>query len=331
MKIFLTGGTGFIGSYTTELLSTTDHQLKLLVRKTSKISSLKKPNITLVEGDLLNRQSLLAGMEGCDSVIDIAGLYTLWEPDRRIYSKINIEGTRNVMECALESGIKKVLHVSTAGVFGKPVEVPFNENSQVGPVRYSEYFRTKYEGDKIAWELYEKKGLPLIMIYPVCVIGAGDTKASGRYIRDIINRKLPGTVFKDRTFTFVCVRDVAKAIVNALEKENNIGEKYLVGNSRYTWKEINKLISEVSEVHLPKIEFPESLTMMNAYLLTGLANLIKKPPPWGMAIDQMKVMRTGFSVDGSKAERELGIQYTPIRAALKEAIDSFRNKEVLAS
>ena len=66
------------------------------------------------------------------------------------------------------------------------------------------------------------------------------------------------------------------------------------------------------------------MTMMNAYLLTGLANLIKKPPLWGMAVDQMKVMKVGFSVDGSKAERELGIKYTPIPNALKEAIDYIR-------
>ena len=217
---------------------------------------------------------------------------------------------------------KKVVHVSTVGVFGKPVDFPFNENSQFGPSRYSTYFKSKYEGDKIAWDLYHKKGLPLVVIYPVCVIGAGDSKASGRYIGNIINRKLPGTVFKKRTFSFVCVKDVARAIVNALEKENNIGEKYLVGNYRYTWKEFNNMISEISGVRLPKLEFPEWMTMMNAHLLTGIADIIWKPPPWGMSVDQMKVMQVGFSADGSKAERELGIQYTPIRIGLKEAIDS---------
>jgi len=328
MKIFITGGTGFIGRYTTELLSKTNHQLKLLIRKTSDSSFLNKLNVIKVEGDLSDRKSLLAGMKDCDSVINIAGHYTFWERHKKIYSETNIEGTRNVMECAFESGIKKVVHVSTAGVFGKPAEDPFTEESQFGPVQFSEYFRTKYEGDRIAWDLYENKGLPLVVIYPVCVVGAGDTKASGRYIRDLINRRLPATVFKDRIFSFVCVKDVARAIVNALEKENNIGQKYLIGNYRYKWKEINRLISDVSGVPLPKIELPESLTMMNAYLLTALANLIKKPPVWGMSVDQMRTMREGFSVDGSKAERELGIQYTPIRIALKEAIDSFKSKEV---
>lgn len=110
MQIFITGGTGFIGRYTTELLSKTDHQLMLLIRKSRISSFLNKLNITKVEGDLRDKKSLLEGMKGCDSVINIAAHYTFWEPDNKIYSKVNIEGTRNVMECALQSGIKKVVH-----------------------------------------------------------------------------------------------------------------------------------------------------------------------------------------------------------------------------
>ena len=324
MKIFVTGGTGFIGKHTIELLSKANHQLILLVRKTSDSSFLNKLNVTIIEGDLANKQSLLKGMDGCDSVINIAGHYTLWEADKKIYREVNIIGTRNVMECALESGIKKIVHVSTVGVYGKPKKEPFTEECTPGPVIYSEYFRTKSEGDKIVWDLYEKKGLPLVVIYPVCVLGPGDTKASGRYIKDLINRKLPALIFKEGIFSFVYVRDVAQAIVNALEKENNIGEKYLIGNHRYTWDEINKMVSEITSVPLPKLYLPNAVTMLNAYLLTGLANIFKHTPLWGMSIDQMKVMKVGFSVDGSKAERELGIKYTPIRFALQEAIDSFK-------
>ena len=84
------------------------------------------------------------------------------------------------------------------------------------------------------------------------------------------------------------------------------------------------MISEVSGVPLPKLKLPDSITMMNAFFLNGLANLIKKPPLWGMALDQMKVMKAGFIVDGTKAERELGIKYTPICTALEEAIKSFK-------
>ena len=317
MKIFITGGTGFIGRHTVELLTKTNHQLVLLTRNTSNTSFLSKlsnQNITIIKGDLTDKQSLVNGMKGCDTVINIAAQYTFWEPDKKIYSKVNIKGTQNVMECSLKSGIKKMVHISTAGVFGKPAEEPFKEETPAGPKQFSEYFRTKSEGDRIAWNLFEKKGLPLVVIYPVCVLGPGDPKASSNYIQNLINRRLPATVFKNEIFSFVCVKDVAQAIVNALEKENNIGEKYLVGNCRLKWKELNKLISETSGVPVPRINLPNVITMMNAYLLTGLANLIKKPPLWDMSVDQMKVMKTGFNVDGTKAEKELGINYIPIES-----------------
>jgi nucleoside-diphosphate-sugar epimerase len=317
MKIFITGGTGFIGRYTVELLSKTNHQLVLLTRKSSNTSFLNEinnENITTTAGDLTDEESLLNGMKSCDAVINIAALYSFWEPDKKRYSGINIKGTQNVMECALKSGVKKIVHISTAGVFGKPSEEPFNEESAAGPVQFSEYFRTKYEGDRIAWDLYKNKGLPLVVIYPVCVLGPGDPNASANYVQNLINRRLPATVFKNKVFSFVCVKDVAQAIVSALEKENNFGEKYLVGNTRLKWKEINKLINGMSGVPLPKLNLPDVITMMNAYLLTGLANIIKRPPLWDMSVDQMKVMKAGFNVDGTKAERKLGIKYTSIES-----------------
>jgi dihydroflavonol-4-reductase len=194
----------------------------------------------------------------------------------------------------------------------------------MGPVRFSEYFQSKYEGDLIAWELHEKQGLPLVMIYPCAVLGAGDPKTSGRYIRDLIFRKMPATVLHNSILTWVHVKDVAEAIVRAAEKENNIGEKYLIGKHQLSLKEINNLISEISGVPLPKLSLPNFVVSLNARILTMIADLIKKPPLWGMSVDQIKTMKEGWAVDGSKAERELGISYTPIRQALEEAIASFK-------
>ncbi|KPL18330.1 MAG: hypothetical protein AMJ92_08545 [candidate division Zixibacteria bacterium SM23_81] len=324
MKIFITGATGFIGTHVAGRLAQTKHELRCLVRETSDISRLEKLNIVLVPGDVTDRNSLVEGMRGCDWVIDVAGLYSFWEPQKQVFTDINISGTRNVMESALETGIAKVVHVSTAGIYGTPEDRPFTEESPVGPDRYCEYFRTKYEGDLTAWELYEKRGLPVVMVYPGAVLGPGDPKASGQYISNLVHRRLPATVFNDSVFTFVHVRDVAEAIVRATEKEGNLGEKYLAGKHHMTWGSLNEMITEISGVALPKLSLPGPLTMFNAALLTMIANIIKKPPLWGMSTAQMRVMRAGFVFDGSKAERELGITYTPVRVALEEAIESLR-------
>jgi dihydroflavonol-4-reductase len=324
MKIFITGATGFIGTHLVKRLAQTDHKLYCLVRKTSNVNYLKELNANIILGDVTNKNSILEGMKDCSWVINLANVYTFWEPDRQIYTRVNIEGTRNVMECSLDAGISKVVHISTAGIFGKPADCPFTEESPVGPIQFSEYFRTKYEGDLITWELYEKKKLPLVMVYPGAVLGPGDPKTTGKYIKDLMGRKLPATVFTDSIMTFVHVKDVAETIVRATEKEDNLGEKYLVGTYQLTFGEINQMVSEISGVPLPILSLPGPLVMVNATLLTFLANLIKKPPIWGMSVDQMRVMKESFRFDGTKAEKELGITYTPIRIALEEAIKSFQ-------
>jgi dihydroflavonol-4-reductase len=321
--VFITGATGFIGTHLVERLAQTGHELYCLVRKMSQVSRLKELGVTLITGDVTDKASLLESMRGCDWVINLANIYSFWEPNKQIYTDVNVEGTRNVMEAALETGISKVVHVSTSVVYGRPADDPFTEESAVGPVRFSEYARTKYEGELVAWELHGKRGLPLVMIYPASVLGPGDPKASGRYIQDLIRRRLPTTVFEDSILTFVHVRDVAEAIVRAAEKKNNIGEKYLVGKHQFSFREVNQMISEISGVPLPKICLPDSLVMVNATLLTWLANLTKKSPLWGMSTDQMRMMKEGFRFDGSKAEKELGITYTPFRATLEEAIASY--------
>jgi len=324
MKIFVTGATGFIGNHVIKRLAQTEHQMCCLVRKTSNVDEFKTLGVTFVQGDVTDKDSVLAGMKGCDWLINLANLYSFWEPDKNVYTRVNVEGTRNVMECALETGISKVVHISTVGIYGKPEDCPFTEESPVGKFQFSEYFRTKYQGDLIAWELYEKKRLPLVMIYPVGVLGLGDSKATGQYVQRLIRRRLPTTVFDDHVFTFVHVKDVAEAIVRAAEKENNIGEKYLVGKEQLTFGQINQMVSEISGVPLPKLRMPDFLVTINARLLTFLANLIKKPPLWGMSVDQIRVMKEGVKANGIKAERELGITYSSVRVALEEAITSFQ-------
>jgi dihydroflavonol-4-reductase len=324
MKIFLTGATGFIGSHVARRLAQSKHELRCLVRKTSEVAALREIGATLVPGDVTDKNSILKGMSGCDSVINIAGLFSFWEPERRVFAATNVEGVRNVMEAALESGVSKVVHVSTVATYGKPGDNPFTEESMLGPVRFSDYSRTKYEGDLIAWELYRNKKLPLVMIYPAGVLGPDDPKASGKYINDFINHRLPARVLEDCVLTWVHVRDVAEAIVRALEKTNNIGERYFVGKERLTFREVNQMISEISGVRAPRLLLPDLLVSLNAVLLTWVANVIKKPPPWGMSVDQIRVMKEGFRVDGRKVEKELCLEYTPVRVALSEAIASYR-------
>ncbi len=324
MRVFVTGGTGFLGGQIVKRLVAAGHEVRCLVHSTKATPLLQQLGVRLVPGDLRDKASLVAGMKGCAWSINAGATFDFWIPDADVYREVNIGGARNVMEAALEVGISKVIHVSTVVVYGKPVSSPITEETPVGPVRFSAYSQTKYEGERIAWDLRKTRALPLVVVYPGSILGAGDPKASGQYVHNLLQRKMPAVIFTDASFPFVHVNDVAEAIVRAAEKKDNLGEKYLLVGENLTFGQINSIVSEIAGIRLPRMTLPGPMALATAALLTVIAGLTNKPPAWGMSLDQIRTMKNAPIVDGSKAERELGIRYTPIRQALKEAIESFR-------
>ena len=324
MKVFITGGTGFIGQITVQRLLRSGHECNCLIRHSSRKEVFTDLNCAFTIGDIADRKALIKGMTGCDAVIHLANLYSLWEPDIHTYRKVNVEGTRNVMEAAIEAGLHKVVHVSSIVTWGRSPEHPFTEESPVGE-HTSEYARTKYQGDQVAWDLHRQAGLPLVMIYPGAVLGANDPKSTGNHIRLLINKKVPIRGLESAVVTFVHVNDVAEAIVSALEKEDNIGQGYIVGNEPCAIRELNQWVSEFSGVPLPLISIPNFMVKLNAFFLTAMANITKKPPAWGLSSDFVSNALTDLRADGSKAERELGISYTPVKQAVKECVASFQS------
>lgn len=321
MKIFITGATGFIGTHFVERLLETDHELYCFARETSQIQGLQATRARIITGDIKDKESLIEGMTGCDWLVQLASSFEFWVPDKRVYHEVNVDGLRNVMESALETGIQKVVNISTAAVYGNALW-PITEKSQYGSYRPSLYAQTKFEGDMIAWRMYEEKGLPLVFIYPSAVIGPNDPKAAGRYLKNFALGRMPAQVLVNTIFPWVHVKDVCEAIKLALEKDDNIGEKYLVSACNLTWGEINQMICEIAGTRLPFLRLPDALTMAGAYFLTGIANLIKRPPLLDLSVDQICLMKQGYQLDGSKAQRELGLVYTPIREAVADAVAS---------
>jgi dihydroflavonol-4-reductase len=323
MKIFITGATGFIGKALLKRLLGSPHQVTCLVRTAGRAESVLRAGFNVQRGDVFDLPALQAGMLGCDWVIHLANLYSMWIPRRADFQAINVEGTRNVLEAALAAGVKRVVYVSTAAVFGQPAERPFNEQSEPGKRLFSEYARTKALADQLAWQMQRQRGLPLTVLYPGIVLGAGDDKPSGRYIRDILLRRVPSTIFNRSVATYVYVDDVAEAILRSAELPQALGERYLLGKYRLSGTELAHMVSRLSGVHLPWLHVPDAIVLGGSYALTAFANLTGIAPPWGLSSDAAWTMKVGFEYDGSKAERELGITYTLLESALKEAIQSY--------
>jgi dihydroflavonol-4-reductase len=325
MKVFITGGTGFIGRQLVRRMAETQHEIYCLARRTSNTAEMEKLGAKIVFGDVQDRESLIQGMRGCDWLFNLANLYSFWEPDRTAYRKVNVIGTQNVMECAQQAGISKIVHVSSVAVYGKPLDSPFSEKSAAGPERFSEYARTKYEGDLIAWKMFKEKKLPLVVIFPAVVLGSGDISLAGQSIGRLINGRLPARSFNRKTVTYVHVNDVAEAILKAAEKPDNIGEKYILGDCRMSFDEFYNLISKLSGVRKPLMIVPDWFTMIGSGILTYLSDIMKMPPLMGLAADAMRTSNIGFKADGSKAVRELGISYTPVSKAIEDEIAWYRN------
>lgn len=323
MRIFITGSTGFIGTELVRRLRRTPHEVRCLARPTSRVEALQAEGVPVVRGDVTDKRSLLDGMAGCDWVVNLANLYEFWHRDRRAYDAVNIGGTRNVLEAAEEAGAAKVVHISTAVVYGDAAW-PVTETTAFGDRVAGDYARTKRAAEQIVGEFAARAHPPVVIISPGVVLGAGDPKASGRYVRNIVQGRMPAQVLTNSLFPFVHVRDVAEAIVRALEKEGNNGEKYLVVGESLTFGAINRMIAELAQVRLPRLTMPAPATLAMAYLATGLANAIGRPPMLDMSIEQIATMRRGLQADGSKAVRELGLTYTPIRTALEEEIAYMR-------
>jgi len=321
--VCLTGATGFVGRHVAQLLAQRGHHVRCLVRDQSNTQFLEdlEAGFEFVSGDVLAPRTLEPFCKGADWLIHCAGYRDFWHPSREFYFDLNCRGVENVMRAALAATLEKVVHVSTPLAYGTPSKMPFDENSPAGP-HHSDYARSKYMGDCAAWRLCEERGLPLTIVYLAAVIGAGDPRPTME-VRRFAEGRIPALVGADTTFVYVHVRDAALAIVRAAENAKSVGQRYLVGAERATTREYFGIISDLTGVPLPRFNVPDALILPLARLLTAIASRTGKRPP--ISEDIIRTTLAGSLLfDGSKAERELGIRYTPLRTALAEAVAEIR-------
>ena len=143
MSIFITGGTGYIGSHLLKKLTDSGEKIHVLVRSEKKATDIKHPNVTIFEGDIMNKESIKDAMHGCSKVYHLAAFAKVWAKDPKIYFDINVTATVNVLEVAQELGVSKVIVTSTAGVYGASVSDDITETY----VRDFDFFN-EYESSK---------------------------------------------------------------------------------------------------------------------------------------------------------------------------------------
>ena len=329
MKCFVTGATGFIGSNLVRELIAQGHSVKALLRPKADERALAGLNFERVIGDILDRKLLEKEIEGSDWCFHVAASYHLWMRNYASMYEVNVEGTRNVIEAAGKVGCNRIVYTSSVGCIGTARYavgkwIPADETERCTEADMkTDYKRSKFLAEAVAWDLFRKKGLPVIIVNPTAPVGPGDVKPTptGRVIVDFLNRKLPAYV--DTGLNWVHVRDVAAGHILAAER-GRLGDRYILGNKDGNWtmKDTLGVLQEITGVPAPKLKIPHWVALAAAHVDEGTSFFTRKPPRAPVA--GVKMAKNKMWFNPAKAIRELDLPQTPPKQALADAVDWFR-------
>ncbi len=279
MKVFLTGGTGFIGGHVARLLRQRGDEVVALVRSPEKAQDLRDLGVELVAGDLSDRAAIAAAMSGCDAVIHGAAIYEVGIPKsaRRSMHATNVIGTENALGAALDAGIPKVAYVSTIAVFGNTGGEVVDESYEHPGESFTSYYEeTKYEAHQVAKRLIAE-GLPCTLVQPGGVYGPDDHSALGKQMKDFIAGRMPLVPFPDLGLNLVHVEDAAAGILLALDR-GEIGESYVLGGELTTMGEMINTLANVARRKPPRGSLPSPLLRALAPVGPIVGKLTGQPP-----------------------------------------------------
>lgn len=330
MNCFVTGASGFIGANLVHELVARGHRVKALIRPGGNLRELQGADFERVEGDVGDRAALAKEMQGCEWCFHAAASHHLWLPDYAPMYAANVDGTRNVLEGAVEAGCSRIVYTSTVGCIGLPgtsngQATPTDETTPVSEEEMNNNYKlSKWKAELIAREM-AARGAPVVIVNPSAPVGSRDAKPTptGRIILDFLDRRMPAYV--DTGLNWVHVRDVAVGHILAAEK-GRVGERYILGNAEGNWTMIEalKVLAEIAGLPAPKIQVPYFLALATAHAGEALSRLTGKPPRAPLAGVRMAKHKMFFSP--AKAIRELGLPQTPPKQALADAVEWFRAK-----
>ena len=323
MKTLVTGGTGFVGSHLVRELLKRGQDVRCLVRPTSRVDNLKDLPIEPVCGDLRDLETLKQAAKGCDVVYHCAADYRLWCKDPTEMYANNVEGTRNVMQAALDEGVRRVVYTSTVGCLGLNHDgTSANEDT---PVTLEEmvghYKRSKFLAEEEV-RAFARRGLPVVIVNPSTPVGELDIKPTptGKIIVDFLRGKMFGYV--DTGMNLIDVKDCAEGHVLAAEK-GRIGERYILGSRNLTLIELFDALASVTEIPSPKTRVPHWVAESYARLENFWSISVAGREP-DVPLESVKLARHKMWFDSSKAVRVLGLPQNPIEQALERAVVWFR-------
>lgn len=313
MKVLVTGASGFTGGHLARYLASRGEHVRALVRDVGRASGLDVPGVTVVRGELTDRDSLKSALEGVDVVYNIAALYREAGLPASVYRAVNAEAVATIVELASELGLRRVVHCSTVGVHGDIEKPPANEDAPLKPGDI--YQETKLEGERLGQEAAARTGMELVIARPSGIYGPGDRrlfKVFGRVAQGRFLMLGSGRHFYHITY----VEDLAEGFRLCATVPAAAGRTYiLAGEEVTTLAELVAIAAEVAGVEPPRLRLPVWPFWLAGALCEGVCRPFGiEPPIYRRRVDFFRKSR---AFDISRAKAELG--FRP-RVGLREGI-----------
>ena len=307
MRIFLTGATGFVGHHIAKALAAEGAELRMLVRKTSKLDNLEGiPGDTFV-GDLAQPPSFAPALKGCDAVVHVAADYRLWIRDPDAMYRANVEGTRDLLRLAREAGVPRVIYTSSVATMNFRTDgIVVNEDTPVSlGDMVGHYKRSKFMAEQQAIAA-AKDGQQVIILNPTTPIGPNDAKPTptGRIFVDFLNRNFP--VYVDTGLNLVDVTEVARTHAAALSV-GAPGRRYILGGENLTLKQILDKMSAITGIPSPTVQIPFAVAATYAFFEEWITGRIRGKEPRA-TLEEVRMGRKKMYASSARAQQELGFR-----------------------
>lgn len=317
MKYFITGATGFVGGEVTRQLVAAGHEVVLVIRNPAKAKDLAALGVTIHQGDVTDKESMRTPMLGVDGVFHIAGWYKVGVKDKSEGAKINIQGTRNVLELMKELGIAKGVYTSTLAINSDTHGQLVDESYHYSGPHLSEYDRTKWVAHYEVAEPMIAAGLPLVIVMPGLIYGPGDTSTVRTTFIQYLQRKLP-VIPTQTAYSWAHVADIAHGHILAME-QGKIGESYIIAGSTHTLTAALDMSEKITGVPTPRLRLSPPI-MKGMAALMGMIEKIA-PVPADYSSEYLRISAgVTYIGNNAKARRDLGYEPRPLEQGLQETL-----------
>ena len=325
-RVFVTGGSGVVGKALVERLVSRGDEVVALARSPEAEATLSALGARPVRGDLFDEDSLVRGMEGSTVVFHVAGVNKLCVADPGPMLRANIDGPPVAIRAAARAGVPRVVHTSSAATIGEATGTVGSEKSAHRGSYLSDYERSKTEGERAAFSAGQEAGVEVVSVNPSSVQGPGRVGGTGRFLLAFLDDRLK--VFVQTNISLVDIADCAEGHVLAAER-GVPGERYLLNGMALTITEALSLAAEVAGVERKPRLLPRPVATGAAFAVEGAFKLMRKHPP--ICREMVRTLLHGHRYDGSKATRELGLEYTDPRETLRRTVEWARAEGLIGT